>query len=183
MKECPYCNILFTPHVKVGSRQITCGKPDCKKQLKAENNKRWWRENSDHYSNDYRRLKQWLDKHPGYLKQYRQNHPEYVQKNRQAQRRRDQSKKLRLDIQAYLKNQMPNITEQLWQLPNLDIQDHLGIKPLEMTFLFGSLPCLDIQAQFDKSFCIMENRTIAFTQGGDHHESKKTAKSITGSKN
>ena len=119
MKECPYCNILFTPHVKVGSRQITCGKPDCKKQLKAENNKRWWRENSDHYSNDYRRLKQWLDKHPGYLKQYRQNHPEYVQKNREAQRHRDQSKRLRLDIQAYLKSQMPNITEQLCQLSNL----------------------------------------------------------------
>jgi hypothetical protein len=28
-----------------------------------------------------------------------------------------------------------------------------------MTFLFGSLPCLDIQVQFDKSFCIKENRS------------------------
>jgi hypothetical protein len=129
MKECPLCHILFTPHVKVGSRQKTCRKPECKKELKAENNKRWWQENSDHYSDDYPRLKQWLDQHPGYLKQYRQNHPEYVQKNREAQRHRDQSKRLRLDIQV----------------------------------------------QFDKSFCIMENRTIAFTQGGDHHEAKKTA--------
>lgn len=173
MKECPYCHILFTAHVKVGSRQKTCGKPDCKKALKAENNKRWWRENSDHYRNDYPRLKQWLDQHPGYLKHYRQSHPEYVQKNREAQRHRDRSKRLRLDIQAYLKKQVPKITEQLWQLSNLDIQDHLSIKPIEMTFLFSSFPCLDIQVQMDKSFCLMENSPIC--QGGNHHGSKKTA--------
>ena len=30
MKECPYCKTHFTPHVKVGKRQKTCGKPVCK---------------------------------------------------------------------------------------------------------------------------------------------------------
>jgi len=160
MKQCPYCHIFFTPHVKVGSRQITCRKPDCKKQLKAENNKRWWQENSDHYRDDYPRLKQWLDQHPGYLKHYRQSHPEYVQKNREAQRRRDRSKRLRLDIQAQLKRQAPEITEQLWDLSDLDIQDQLCIKPLEMAFLFSTLPCLDIQVSLDSSFCHKDNGPI-----------------------
>jgi hypothetical protein len=145
MKKCPYCKIYFTPHVKVGSRQKTCGKPACKKALKAENNRRWRGKNSDYYKDDYPRVKQWLDDHPGYLKDYRESHPEYVQKNREAQRVRDRKKRLLLDIQAQLKRQAPEVTDQLCDLSNLDIQAQLSIKPLEMTFLFGTLPCLDIQ--------------------------------------
>ena len=137
MKKCPYCKIYFTPHVKVGSRQKTCGKPACKKTLKAENNRRWRGKNSDYYKDDYHRVKQWLDDHPGYLKHYRESHPEYVQKNREAQRLRDRKKRLLLDI-----------------------QDQLSIKPIEMTFLFGTLPCLDIQVQLDRSFCVLENGAI-----------------------
>ena len=160
MKKCPYCKICFTPHVKVGSRQKTCGKPECKKALKAETNRRWREKNPDHYQNDYPRLRQWLDDHPGYLKEYRESHPEYVQKNREAQRVRDRKKRLLLDIQAQLKSQVPEVTDQLCHLSNLDIQAQLSIKPLEMTFLFGTLPCLDIQVQLDRTFCVLENGAI-----------------------
>ncbi|MBW1850596.1 MAG: hypothetical protein JRJ15_04045, partial [Deltaproteobacteria bacterium] len=93
--------------------------PECKKALKSENNKQWRRKNADCCQNDYPRVKEWLDQNPGYLKKYRQVHPEYVRKNREAQRVRDRSKKLRLDIQA-----------------------QLNIKPLEMTFLFSACPVL-----------------------------------------
>ena len=160
MKKCPYCKICFTPHVKVGSRQKTCGKPECKKALKAETNRRWREKNPDHYQNDYPRLRQWLDDHPGYLKDYRESHPGYVQKNREAQRVRDRKKRLLLDIQAQLKSQVPEVTDQLCHLSNLDIQAQLSIKPLEMTFLFGALPCLDIQVQLDRPFCVLENGAI-----------------------
>ena len=85
MKKCPYCEIYFTPHVKVGSRQKTCGKPECKRALKAENNRRWREKNPDCCQDDYPRVKQWLDDHPGYLKHYRESYPGYVQKNRKAQ--------------------------------------------------------------------------------------------------
>lgn len=160
MKECPYCKIYFTPHVKVSSRQKTCGKPECKRALKAENNRRWREKNPDSCQDDYPRVKQWLDDHPGYLKHYRENHPEYVKKNREAQRLRDQNKRLFLDIQAQLKRQLPDITNQLSNSSNLDIQAQLSIKPLEMTFLFTTLPCLDIQVQLDRSFCVVQNGPI-----------------------
>ena len=157
MKKCPYYKAHFAPHPKVGSRQKTCGRPECKKALKAEDNKRWRQKNPDYYRDDYPRVKEWLDQNPGYLKNYRRKHPEYVQKNRQAQRVRDRSKKLRLDIQAQLKRQASRITENLKESSNLDIQDHLGIKPIEITVLFSSLPCLDKQVQLDMPFSLRDN--------------------------
>ena len=150
-KKCPYCRTFFVPDPRVGQRQKTCGNPSCKKALNAKNNARWRKENPDCCRNDYPRVKQWLDHHPGYLKQYRQCHPQYVHKNRQAQRLRDRRKKLLLAIQAQIKDQLPELIEQLWNRPPLDIQDPITLKPLEMTFLFSTLPRLAIQAQMDTS--------------------------------
>ena len=112
MKECPYCKTRFTPHPKVGDRQKICGKLACKKALKSDNNRKWRQRNPDYYSKGYSRLKDWLEENPGYLKRYRGSHPEYVKKNREAQRVRDRRKKLRLDIQAQLKGQIPTITNE-----------------------------------------------------------------------
>ena len=163
MKECPYCKTQFTPHPKVGKRQKICGEPACKSALKADNNRKWRERNPDCHCNDYPRVKEWLEQKPGYLKNYRESHPEYVKKNREAQRVRDRRKKLHLDIQAQLKGQIPEITNQLWEfsnLPNLDIQAQLDVKPLEITFLLSTLPCLDIQVQLDRAFHVGENVAI-----------------------
>lgn len=157
MKKCPYCKTNFIPHVKVGTRQKTCGSPECKKELKSGNNKRWRQKNPDYYRDDYPRLKEWLGQNPGYLNKYRQGHPEYVQKNRESQRVRDRSKKLRLDIQAQLKRQTPLITDKLWDSSDLDIQAQLGIQQIEITLLFAFLPCLDKQVQLDSSFSMRDN--------------------------
>ena len=159
MKKCPYCKTRFTPHPKVGERQITCGAPACKAALKSDNNRKWRQRNPD-YHRDYPRVKDWLEQKPGYLKKYRESHPEYVEKNREAQRVRDRRKKLRLDIHAQLKRQTPEITNQLWESSNLDINDQLDAKPLEITFLFSTLPCLDMQFQLDKASCGGENVAI-----------------------
>ena len=161
MKECPYCKAQFTPHPKVGKRQKICGKLACKAALKADNNRKWRERNPDCHCNDYPRVKEWLEAHPGYLKDYRESHPDYVRKNREAQRVRDRRKKLRLDIQAQLNRQVPEITNQLWNSPNLDIQAQLTAQPSEITFLLTTLPCLDIQVQLDKALCGKENVAIA----------------------
>ena len=136
-KRCRYCKRLFIPDSRVCDRQVTCADPRCKKAHKATNNALFMRRNPEYFRNDYPRVKQWLDQHPRYLKEYRQTHPEYVKKNREAQRVRDRRKKLCLDIQA----EMP-------------------IQPLEMTFLFSNLPCLDIQVPLDNAFCLRDNATI-----------------------
>ena len=159
MKKCPYCKTQFTPHPKVGKRQITCGKPACKAALKSDNNRKWRQRNPDYHC-DYPRVKDCLEQKPEYLKKYRESHPEYVEKNREAQRVRDRRKKLRLDIQAQLKGQTPEITNQLWESSNLDIQVQLDLKPLEITFILTTLPCLDIQVQLDKTFHTGENVAI-----------------------
>jgi hypothetical protein len=159
-KKCRYCRISFIPNPRAGKRQKTCGKPACKKALKAENNARWRKENPDYCRQDYPRVKEWLDKNPQYLKRYGQSHPEYVKKNREARRLRYRRKKLCVDIQAQIKNQLPKITEKLWNLPDLDIQASIQAQPLQMTFLFGHFPCLDIQSPMENPFCPKENRII-----------------------
>jgi hypothetical protein len=159
-KKCPYCQAFFVPTRRGGKGQKVCGKPSCKKTLKAENNARWRRDNPHYWRNDYPRIKRWLDQHPGYLKQYRADHPDYVQNNREAQRKRDRRRRVYLDIQAQIKDQLPGITKQLDHLPFLDIQDLKSPKPLEMTFLLRTFPCLDIQIQIAKSIALEQNRII-----------------------
>ena len=149
-KRCPYCRGFFIPHPRVGKRQKTCGRPSCQKALKRENNARWRRRHPDYFRNDYPRLKAWLDEHPGYLRCYRATHPEYVQKNRQAKRLRDRRRRLQVDIQAKIKRQHTAIIDKLRDFPHVDIQDEIALQPLEMTFLFSTFPCVDIQVPMDK---------------------------------
>ncbi|MDH5203428.1 MAG: hypothetical protein OEW69_09235 [Nitrospirota bacterium] len=159
-RKCKYCETFFMPNPKVGKRHKICGSPSCKKALKAENNAAWRRKNPDYYKGYYFRLKEWLCSHPTYLKRYREEHPEYVEKNRIAQRIRDRKRRLNLDIQAQIRRQLPEITEILWGFYHLDRQVQMPLKPLESTLLFSTLPCLDIQAQIDKSCRIRENSSI-----------------------
>ena len=70
-------------------------------------------------------------------------------------------KKLHLDIQAQLKGQIPEITNELWESSNLDIQAQLDTKPIEITFILSTLPCLDIQVQLDRAFSVGENVAIS----------------------
>ncbi len=159
-KKCCYCRTSFIPNPRVKQRQKTCGNPSCKKALKAENNAHWRKENPDCCRNDYPRVQQWLQEHPDYLNHYRQTHPEYVQRNREARKLRYRRKKLWVDIQAQIKDQLPEITEQLWSQPFVDIQASIKTQPREMSFLFGTFPCVDIQVQIDKSVCPKENGII-----------------------
>lgn len=76
---CPYCYREFTPHAKVGDRQISCGSEVCKRQHKKEINKKWRRLNPDYSKDHYTTyLKPWLETHPGYLKEYRRKKKQSV---------------------------------------------------------------------------------------------------------
>ncbi len=168
---CCICSASVTPHPQVGVRQKTCGSPDCQRIRKKNNNDRWRLKNPDYSKSDYARVKASLEKNPGYLTRYRREHPEYVQKNRDAQRRRDRTRKLNLDIKAKLSRQPSDIISQLESVPSsshLDIQAELILQPLEITFLlsrFVHFPCLDIQAKFD--FCSpVRNNSAIKQQGG-----------------
>jgi len=140
-KRC-LCGTIIIPNKKIGSRQKTCGSKDCQRELKRRNNARWRKNNPDHWLNDYARVKTWLDEHPGHLEGYRKSHPEYVSKGREAQKLRDRSKRLRLNLQDKITKQTPNIIAQLWdksRSDNPDIQGKMAMKPLEAVFLLSLL--------------------------------------------
>ena len=44
-RRCPFCQTLFRPHPRLGSRQRTCGAPACQRQRHAASGRRWWRRN------------------------------------------------------------------------------------------------------------------------------------------
>ena len=165
-KTCCICSISFWPHRKLGERQKTCGNPPCQKALKANNNARWRRDNPGYGKNDYPRVKAYLEKNPGYLQRYRQSHPEYVQKNRDAQKCRDRTKRIHLDIQAKLSRQPSEIVAQSKSIPkvsHLDIQDEFILKPIEITLFlshFVHFSHLDIQAEMDFSVSLPDNGII-----------------------
>lgn len=171
-ETCCICSTSFIPHPKVGERQKTCGSPDCQRIHKRNSNAQWHLNNPDYSKNDYARVKACLEKNPEYLKRYRQDHPEYVQKNRDAQRRRDRTRKLNLDIQAKLNQQPSEIINQLDDAPpspHLDIQDDFILKPIEITFFlshFAHFPCLDIQAKMDFFSPVRNNGAIKQQGGG-----------------
>lgn len=71
-KFCPFCHIFFTPHPKVGDRQICCGRESCKRQRKKAADRKWRRKNPDYFKGRYQiSTKPWLLKHPHYLRDYR----------------------------------------------------------------------------------------------------------------
>ena len=159
-KQCPYCQKFLTVNPRVRKQSKTCGSASCQKALNRENSARWRQEHPNNCHPEYPRVKLWLQKHPGYLQHYREAHPAYVEKNRQAQRLRDRRKKLHLDIRNKVKKQPAEIINQLWNASHLDIQNVSELQSLEMTFLFSTFPCLDIQNSLENKACPRDNDLI-----------------------
>jgi hypothetical protein len=48
-KPCCICRRWFLPDVRVGNRQRTCGRPECKDALRKKNQSSWRRQNPDYF--------------------------------------------------------------------------------------------------------------------------------------
>lgn len=48
-KPCCICRSWFHPNVRVGSRQRTCGRPECQKALRKRSMSAWRRRNPDYF--------------------------------------------------------------------------------------------------------------------------------------
>ena len=68
-KACQFCGDQFTPHRRVGSRQIACRKPECRRARKRENLKRLYLSDPDY---NYDNVKRYRACHPDYQRQWRQ---------------------------------------------------------------------------------------------------------------
>jgi hypothetical protein len=70
-KKCPYCNQLFWPDARNGSRQkFCCRTPECRQASKKDSQKRWLEklDNKDYFQNsqNQERVRDWRKSHPGY---------------------------------------------------------------------------------------------------------------------
>ena len=71
-KHCRYCGRFFTPDKRVGDRQKSCSRPDCKAKRKKESQASWCRRNPDYFKGSYTNTRDWLKKNMGYLRRRRQ---------------------------------------------------------------------------------------------------------------
>ena len=68
--KCPHCQQLFTPDARNATRQRYCSKPACRKQSKADSQRRWLQkpENRDYFRGPEHvlRVQRWRAANPGY---------------------------------------------------------------------------------------------------------------------
>jgi hypothetical protein len=73
--RCRYCGRFFVPDPRVGNRQKSCGREECRVKLKRESQKKWVEANPGYFWGRYENTKQW-----------RRGHPDYQRKRRAAKR-------------------------------------------------------------------------------------------------
>lgn len=70
-KHCCCCGRIFIPHRRLGDRQKTCGREECKKTLNKESQKAWRVRNPECVKGRYPYIKAWRAKNPGYQRKWR----------------------------------------------------------------------------------------------------------------
>ena len=80
-RRCPYCKRLFVPDPRVGDRQRTCGRAQCRKQHKRQYDEDWRKKHPEYFRGSYAQQKQIYGTRADYKRQYRKDHPDYVQRN------------------------------------------------------------------------------------------------------
>ena len=72
-KACQFCGEQFSPHPKVGPRQIACRKAECRRARKRENLQALYRSDPGY---NYDNVKRYRVNHPDYQRQWRQKRKE-----------------------------------------------------------------------------------------------------------
>ena len=70
-KRCSICGRFFRPNDRVGNRQISCKRPECQKERRRRQQKKWRKANPDYFQGRYEYLKEWRKHNPGYQKSWR----------------------------------------------------------------------------------------------------------------
>jgi len=91
--RCRYCHTLFTPSA-CHPQQKVCFSESCRTQRKRNDHRNRYHSDPDYRQQCLESVKKWRGRNPDYSRQYRKNHPEYVLANCQAQKRRDQLRRL-----------------------------------------------------------------------------------------
>ncbi len=70
-KRCVYCGRYFVPDRRVGDRQKSCKKLECRRKRKKESQRRWVEANPGYFEGRYEYLKEWRQQNPDYQRRWR----------------------------------------------------------------------------------------------------------------
>jgi hypothetical protein len=73
-KRCLYCGRYFRPDYRVGTKQKSCGRDDCRHSCKSEAQERWVNKNQGYFCGRYENTKEWRCEHDDYQRKWRAQH-------------------------------------------------------------------------------------------------------------
>ena len=81
-RRCPFCRGWYHPDPRLGQRQKTCGRPECRQKQKRKSNQQWLAKNPDYFRSPYaQQQKEKYGTRADHKRRYRQQHPDYVRRN------------------------------------------------------------------------------------------------------
>jgi hypothetical protein len=132
--KCCHCQQLFTPDARNATRQRYCSQPGCRKQSKADSQRRWLLnpENRDYFrgAEHVERVKRWRAANPGYWRR---------------------SKRMQVALQDPLIAQLTVNTANLHHAPKDALQDLLITQPAVMVGLIAQLTGSALQDDIAKA--------------------------------
>jgi hypothetical protein len=109
-KACKFCGCMFTPHYKVGARQIACSKRECQCARNGANLQKLY--DSDPGYN-YDNVKRYRARHPNYQKQRRQKLKEAALASEVSQMRSSQQQHQRIPASLFVSSGTSEIQSEL----------------------------------------------------------------------
>ncbi len=70
-KRCVYCGRFYRPDNRVGNRQKSCKRQECRRKRKYEAQKKWLEAHPGYFQGRYYNTKEWRSKNPDYQRRWR----------------------------------------------------------------------------------------------------------------
>ena len=112
-QQCPYCQKCFIPS-RYRPQQRVCSRGECQRRRRSDYHRRQLASDPEYGLVCRDSRQKWRARNPGYQRRYRQTHPEYVSQNRQAQRRRDQKRRLEHLVKNNLVFDLKRLQADIW---------------------------------------------------------------------
>ncbi|MFQ5796760.1 MAG: hypothetical protein ACE5JP_17155 [Candidatus Bipolaricaulia bacterium] len=111
--QCPYCQKCFIPS-RYRPQQRVCSRGECQRRRRSDYHRQKLVSDPEYGLVCRDSRQKWRARNPGYQARYRQTHPEYVSQNRQAQRRRDQKRRLGHLVKNNLALDLKRLEADIW---------------------------------------------------------------------
>jgi hypothetical protein len=70
-KRCEFCGRFFIPDYRIGPKQKSCNRPECRKERKRTSQASWTKKNEGYFQGRYAVTRRWLEAHPHYKREWR----------------------------------------------------------------------------------------------------------------